>query len=86
MRTIYKYPLGVDVTIALPRGWIFRHLAAQGNVITLWAEVDTAAELETCHFTAHGTGWDLAAVANATYLGTALMPDGYVWHVYERSS
>ncbi len=86
MRTIFKYPLPGQkfnpVTLMMPRGALVRHVAGQGDAVTLWAEVDTDAPLEARVFGVSGTGWDLAE-DRSLYLGTAFLPDGTVWHVHE---
>lgn len=91
MRTIYKYPLWGDardpipvVHIDMPKGAIVRHVCAQRDVPTIWAEVETnqGGEVELRSFYVIGTGQRVPPVA--VFLGTALAWGGdLVWHIYE---
>lgn len=82
MRTIYKYPLGERTELQLPASSIVRHLAAQRQNLCLWIEQDiTEVVIELRLFLAIATGSPVPS--RGQYVGTAAMPDGDVWHVYE---
>lgn len=81
--TIHKFVLaGPESTISMERGAQVLHVAAQGDDLCLWAEVDTSAPLVDHDFVVVPTGGVVPFWAN--YRGTALMYGGtLVWHVYE---
>lgn len=82
MKTIHKYQFRDDnLTLHLPVGAKFLHLALQHNIPCLWFLVDTEKELELRAFVKIGTGWE-AKVEAENYLGTVLETP-YVWHVFE---
>ena len=86
MRTIYKYPLELDVeqTITGPI-MEFLHLDWQNGQLCVWAEVDTDEAEETHHFYIVGTGHQVPSAA-VDHVGTVLSEDGmFVWHVYTQA-
>ena len=100
MLTIYKYPLVLsesayaELPIELPQRATFLHMApsatahgAMGAIDTWWhVNTDFASELRV--FVVTGTGWEDPLTPRAhlidVYAGTVVMPDGPVWHVWER--
>jgi hypothetical protein len=87
MRTILRYPL-LDLTyrqtIHVPTGFKVRHVAP-GRVsdvaIDVWAEVDTTNQPVPVNVWIIGTGHEFPP-AGAVYVGTAVMPSDFVWHVF----
>lgn len=80
MRVVYKYQVGTDVLI--PEGAKLRAVKEQHGHIYLWAEVETDSPIEVRHFRVVGTGHPITQEF-LEYRGTAFMPTGLVWHVYE---
>lgn len=81
--SIWKFPLHPsDVSeINMPRGANVLCVQMQGELPTLWAEVNTAALNVTRTFAVYGIGHPLHVGARS-YIGT--VQDGpFVWHVYE---
>ena len=67
----------------MPAGAIALTAAAQGDDIRVWAEVITAAPLRDRFFQVYGTGHSVTCDRGLTYVGTAFLPNGLVFHVYE---
>jgi hypothetical protein len=85
MKKIYKYEILTDGKLLLPNGAIVRKVAAQGDSIFLWAEVDPdRSRLERC-FEVFATGQEITEGMgiDRVYLDT-LFIGAYVCHVYER--
>lgn len=89
MRTIYKFTLRPGMNelelepLATPR-----HVAAQGNNLVLWAELDTRVVPVKRLFRVYATGEsiDKALDARHQFIGSIVMYDmdwKMVWHVYE---
>lgn len=93
MKTIHKFRvtglLGAgDDPIRMPRGAKILTVHEQHGSVCVWAEVYTEAPMVRRVLGTVGTGWvsNLGrgiALAGGTYVGTAFMPDGLVWHVYD---
>lgn len=81
MTSVWKYTIGPFNVVQMPHGATFRHFGMQGDVPTAWFEVDTTRHVQTRTFQVFGTGHSIPA--NAEYLGTTMMDDPYVWHLYE---
>ena len=96
MLTIHKYVFADDrrtdgiidfapkvneFTIQLPQGAVVRHVAMQGSVICLWAEVDTEQPMEPQRIFKIGTGAPVPIEAMHYYIGTVFQ-NGFVWHLY----
>ncbi len=84
MQTIYKYPLKVaDIqTIKMPADARLLSVGDQGGVLTLWARVDTEAELVPTTFAIYGTGNPIETPeSDEVYIGTTQMGP-FVWHVF----
>jgi hypothetical protein len=85
MRTIYKFIINPgSITLPLPSGAKFLSVNTQGDSPVMWFEVDTKQPLETRHFVAFGTGFEIPEEFQGTYLGTFLLNMGMlVFHLYE---
>jgi len=82
---IFKYELpliGEPFQVQLPDGYAICDIQAQGNVICLWAMIDSHAPFITETFQIYGTGWKIDDVHLKEFLKTVVMPDGLVWHVF----
>jgi len=86
-RTVWKYPFisHEPLSLQLPVGAIVRHVgvdpAGKGTLPCLWIEVGQRGLDERRSFDFFGTGHDVPETA--AYIGTVIVPQGYVWHVYE---
>ena len=82
MRVIFKYPYNNE--ISMPESAEVFYLGYQGNVLTMWAIVDTDSPNVNRRFSLYGTGWPIED-ADLGYIGSVF--DGpFVWHVFERYS
>lgn len=82
MKTIYKYPLEVNVcTIDLPIGSKVVCVHEQNNVPTLWVEQNTSLPLDQCKFCVVATGH--AIPEDGIHIGTCFIGPN-VWHVYQK--
>jgi len=83
MRSIYKYPLQThSAAVIRAEGFKPLDVQLQNGVITLWAEVSTAAIVGECDnvVVLVGTGWTVPP--RSAYFATVQLPDGTVWHAY----
>lgn len=82
-RAIWKFPLAIGDTVAvsMPEHATPLAVAEQNTILCLWAEVDPDAALTTKEFHIRGTG-HLLQGNEGKYIGTAVMWNGLVWHVY----
>ena len=89
MNAIWKFPLRFehDQRIDMPAGATVLHVAMQGELLCVWAQVDTGAYLEARRFDIFGTGHEIAPpdAGKRQYVGT-VHAGVYVWHVFERVS
>ena len=85
MKTVYKYPLQPNENIMqLPKGAEPLCVAAQGSNVFMWALVDTDLLTEERGFFFAGTGHQLPAMCDLTYIGTVHGVEGWmVWHLFE---
>jgi hypothetical protein len=77
---IFKYPLGEYpglCTQAMPEDAQVVHAGQQCGIVTVWALVDPDAPKRSVTLRVVATGEPF----DGYYLGTALMPNGLVWHV-----
>lgn len=86
---IFKYVLSIETeqVIYAPE-WRALHVDAQDDQLALWVEVsgDHSAQSVAHHIRIYGTGHDhIKDPIPTRYVGTAQMPNGLVWHVYEES-
>ena len=85
---IYKYPITSPKTIValkMPVGAEIIHVAEQNGLLTLWAIINLGAEVEDRHIVIHGTGAPFAG-SESDFIGTAIMRNGNVWHLFEMAS
>lgn len=83
-RVIWKFPVPLNDTplIKMPPGARILSVGAQGEVITLWAEVDPYEGPPILRkFHIRGTGHPVPE-GEVTFIGTVLMSP-FVWHVYD---
>ena len=84
MKTIFKYPLSPGGSrIDMPAGAQVLCAREQGDVICVWALVDTDAGAQVRTFQALRTGQEVPGRPDLHYLGTALLPGGIAFHVFE---
>ena len=85
MKKIYKYEILTDGKLMLPNGAIVRKVAAKGESICLWAEVDPDRSTLERFFEVFGTGHEMpeGMGIDRVYIDTVLMGP-FVFHVYER--
>ncbi len=83
-RTIWKFTLRPGVKVQMPLGSKILTVAAQGQSICVWAEVDSnEAQEEEREIKVYGTGHDLPENHHELqYIGTAFL-GSMVFHVYE---
>lgn len=85
MKTIWKFSLGVmdEQTIPMPIGAHILHVARQGGVPQLWAEVMTNTPTSPRVIRMFGTGHPMPNNPGR-YIGTfQMLGDALVFHVYE---
>jgi hypothetical protein len=90
MRTIWKYTLAPTYkqTVDIPTGFKVRHVASPSPTahtlmgVCVWVEVDESNDFVPVDFYMTGTGHSLPHGVGAVYVGTAVMGDGYEWHVH----
>ena len=89
MKSILRYPvldLTYRQTLRIPTGFRIRHLApgrASDVVIDIWAEVESDNPVVPVDVWIIGTGHQFPPdEAGPIYIGTVVMPDGFVWHLF----
>jgi hypothetical protein len=84
MRTIYKYDLMFGYnSLYIPDGYKVVHVGEQYGNLTMWVEQPTSKYPPSMHtFQVYGTGQPFLD-DNAVHVGTAVMTNGLVWHVYD---
>lgn len=89
MKTIFKYKLlpittqGVDV----PKNSVFLCVKEQDGDLYIWVLIDKVeTETSVLEIEIFGTGHDMYSDARTVrvYLGTCIMENGLVWHVFNR--
>lgn len=90
-KRIWKFQIGPNslrdntykMEIPMPEGAIIRHIGLdpQGNAC-IWAEVDPSKEKKVRRFYSTGTGHGVVP-ENAGFIGTVVLPQGFVFHIYE---
>jgi hypothetical protein len=86
MKTIWKYKLHEHTELYLPRGAKVLSVGAQNDLIYLWAEVDSLADLVARRFVVYGTGMRILVDSDQSleFVGTVMIHgDRLVFHVYE---
>lgn len=85
-RAIYKYPIEItdsqviELQTEYPAIDIL-HIAMQGDVLTMWVEVDLDVPAQPVPIFVVGTGHKLPVDAQM-HLATVQDPHGFVWHIY----
>lgn len=81
MRTVFKYFVPTsEVTVLKLRGDV-KHVGLMNNEIFVWAEhSDDKPEVEY-HLQVFGTGRLIPR--GAIHIGTVIVHDTYVWHIYQ---
>lgn len=87
MKTIWKFPLAVDVfqKIDMPKGAEVLTVQPQGDRACIWAMLDPTADTTRRGFWIFGTGHDIEGEVlerMGRYVGTFQIR-GFVWHVFE---
>lgn len=88
MKTIHKYALGPTdrQTVDIPTGFRVRHVGPQRPTsatlegVMVWVEVDDSKPTVATTFQIVPTGGVVPPAG--IYCGTAVMGDGFIWHVY----
>jgi len=83
MKTIYKFPLEITdySTLRTHDKAKVMHVGEQGGQLCIWLEVDLTQVVATHGFYIRGTGHVITG-EEGQFLGTVLMPNGLVWHIY----
>jgi hypothetical protein len=84
MRTIFKYDLMIGYnSLYLPDGYKVVHVGEQYGNLTIWVEQDATDTKHGiyCYLYVYGTGQQFFDTG-AVHVGTVLMSNGLVWHVY----
>jgi len=83
-RTIYKYEVSPKMNLTIPLGSKILSVHSQGEGIFIWMLVDTTVkEVETKKIRVFGTGHAIPDDIGLSFLGTAFLPSGLVFHVFE---
>lgn len=86
MRTVYKYPFGLNTkaSLFLPVGAEILHVDSQNGRIQVWALIDTdETEQEKRIVAVYGTGHDIDE-DDGKYINTFLVEGGaFVFHAFE---
>ena len=83
MLTIWKFPFDIDdeIVINMPAGAKMLLVECQNKVPCLWAEVDSASELESYRFAIVGTGHPVPEDLHLEHIGS-FQDSPFVWHLY----
>jgi hypothetical protein len=86
-RSVWKYEIVIGGTHFhdMPKGARILHVGHPSPlaiVVTFWAEVDPAAEIESREFLVFGTGHPIPD--GYGYVGTDDSAGDLIWHLYER--
>jgi hypothetical protein len=86
MKSVWKFPLAVaDVQpIDVPAGARILTVQAQGDMVNLWALVDTNASMEKRYIAVVGTGHEAPAHGQLKHISTFQLRGGaLVFHAFE---
>lgn len=86
MITIHKQVLKIidQQKITIPHSFVFLHVAAQEDDLCIWYKCNTEHENIPVNIDIYGTGHELKPDEySSDYIGSAVMPNGLVWHVFE---
>jgi hypothetical protein len=88
MRTIHKFPLEItdEQGVSMPVGAELLAVAEQNGQLVLWAEVFPNNPNESKVIRVVGTGNPFPDHLSYLHIGTVVMSNGFVWHVYEKKS
>ena len=88
MKTIWKYQIpGPHFSLQLPKGAKILAVQQQRNFPTMWALVDSEAEVEPRTFRTFGTGHEIDSELSLKYITTFQMFEGdLIWHLFEEQS
>lgn len=88
MRTIHKYQLEIRSLqkVTMPMSNKPLSIGVHGGKLFLWAIVETDNDPLDYEFEVFGTGHPLENTPGTMreFIGTAVMPTGYVWHIFKR--
>lgn len=88
--TIWKFELDPDGTIEIPCMHRVLSVGMQGEKMVCWALVNPQSKTTTKQLKIVGTGWtgwymdDLHLDSKYRFIGTVQMPDGLVFHVFDK--
>jgi len=91
-KTIFKYTIeqpdhGLTISISMRRNAqiLSAQYQATSDQLCIWAMVDSNEPIELRSFFIAGTGRPIPNIENGSlsFIGTAQMPNGLVWHVFE---
>lgn len=82
MKLIYKYHIFRcnRQHIELPLDFEILHFNHQDEKMFIWVSIDEDSPVSNVGFTIIGTGHE---VPDGKYVGTVVLPEGYVWHLYQ---
>lgn len=86
MRRVFKYevPFHDELVIPMPKGAQLLRFGAQHDQCVVWALVDPDAPAEERWFILRGTGHSIERQPEQlNYVGTAQLPSGLVFHLFE---
>lgn len=85
METIHKFVLEVmdEQKVTMPQRHTTIHVGEQQGALCVWAIVDTESPMVDVTFRVVGTGHPLPQGHDSCLLGTVVMSNSFVWHVFE---
>ncbi len=85
MNSIYKFPLNINapIEIDMPIGAQILTIETQNNEPQMGALVETLEEPETRFFKVVSTGDPIECEGELVYLGSFIIDDGLIRHVFE---
>ena len=86
MKTIWKYPIGIDaeIKIEIPMFAEILTVQVQYGEPNLWVLVDEDNKYEVRKFICYGTGHQIEC-KDLLYIGTFQLLEGkFVWHLFEK--
>lgn len=88
MKAIWKYKLTItdEQTITMPPEAKVLSAHEQDGELCIWALVTPATAKSARTFLVIGTGNPCPPLTNCDFIGTVLMPNGLVWHVFEKGT
>lgn len=86
-RVVWKYEVNTNPSVVteqeIPEGFVLLHVAAQSEIVCIWALVDPYAEMRTHRFRCLLTGHRSTDISGWVPVGTALLSEGsFVAHVF----